>query len=181
MQSWLNRTPFEFDPTATNEWSSARHYQGSYQIHLVYDPQHKPALAFKFFKDGRETLSVDGFPPFVIKGDVAYFVEYQECDSGGLVKAYDLVSGKLRWSTELVALEHPSHFNHSTEMNISVVDRDDLNPKAAGFVRVAGHELYGDYVELLDQKTGELLARRVYRVAGQRSQRERIIEKPVSR
>jgi hypothetical protein len=112
----------------------------------------------KLSLDGRDDLFVNAHRGSVFRGekDKLYFADFNLRTVGGLVAAYDLSTGKMLWRTRLRAGGRPElHSVYRNEVTM------DLSPK---YVTVTGKESYRDYVEVLDRKTGEVLAYKVYRM-----------------
>jgi hypothetical protein len=83
-----------------------------------------------------------------------YRVDYPLVSFGGKASAYSLSDGKLLWKTELKAIGPVRHFGYSNEIFIHL---------QGGSLEVVGHESAGDYVEMLDCKTGNMISNRVYK------------------
>jgi RNA polymerase sigma factor (sigma-70 family) len=129
------------------------------------------ATTFKFKRDGKEVLKIegnDGGPvlladeaDFRIEGDVLYLA-LRSLPWGGTVTAHDLKTGKQLWSSPLKGV--PCTLPMSCVFNaVSLKVLKDSDKSTDGVVWVSGHETYGDYYEVLDKKTGTMLARKVYR------------------
>ena len=45
---------------AADPWQSLLHFQADCTVHIIYDPEHRSAMTFKFLKGDKEVLSIDG-------------------------------------------------------------------------------------------------------------------------
>jgi outer membrane protein assembly factor BamB len=98
---------------------------------------------------------------FRIEGDVLYFA-LRGIPWGCKVAAHDLKTGKQLWSSPLTGVPCPLPMS-CTFNAVSLKVLKDSDKSTDGVVWVSGHETYGDYYEVLDKKTGTMLARKVYR------------------
>jgi RNA polymerase sigma factor (sigma-70 family) len=125
--------------------------------------KYRGTTTFKFKRDGKEVLKIEGNDEadFRIEGDVLYLA-LRSLPWGGTVTAHDLKTGKQLWSSPLKGV--PCTLPMSCVFNaVSLKVLKDSDKSTDGVVWVSGHETYGDYYEILDKKTGTMLARKVYR------------------
>src|SRR5262249_29245779 len=129
------------------------------KVHMVYPATWRRGLTFKFVRDGKEVLSIEGHTrsEFRAKNNVLYFADFLPSAAGCSVAAYDLKTGKKLWKTELNAAGCLDHSAYSNEVSM------DLGLEEHGIVTITGREAYGDYIEVLDRKTGKVLAHKRYR------------------
>lgn len=152
----LNREAFRFPAPKFGVLDSVTRYSGDCQIHLVQDAaKSRQGLTIKFVRGGKTVVEFDGHAKsaFLEAGGVLYFLHFHPSSSGAQVSAHDLTSGKKVWMTNLTAL---GPIEHSAYGNTTVIEEGE------GVIRVFGRESYGDYAEVLDQKTGVVLAHKVY-------------------
>jgi hypothetical protein len=121
------------------------------------------ATTFKFKRDGKEVLKIEANidDDFRIEGDVVYFA-LKSIPWGCKVTAHDLKTGKQLWSSPLRGVPCPLPMS-CTFNAVSLKVLKDSDKSTDGVVWVSGYETYGDYYEVLDKKTGTMLARKVYR------------------
>jgi RNA polymerase sigma factor (sigma-70 family) len=121
------------------------------------------ATTFKFKRDGKEVLKIEANDEadFRIEGDVLYFA-LRGIPWGCKVAAHDLKTGKQLWSSPLTGVPCPLPMSCCFNA-VSLKVLKDSDKSTDGVVWVSGHETYGDYYEVLDKKTGTMLARKVYR------------------
>ena len=165
-QSLLNRTKFDSFRSDGGLLRSLSDYGGACTIHMIYKP--KPAeqgLTIKFERAGKEIVSLAGqtWSEFRVGGNVLYFARYGKGSAGCTVIAHDLTSGEKLWETNLGVVNpmgHSAYHNHVT----MEVWKLFATPEGDGAVIICGRESHGDYVAMLDQRTGVVLAQRVYRI-----------------
>jgi RNA polymerase sigma factor (sigma-70 family) len=118
---------------------------------------------FKFKRDGKEVLKIGGNDEadFRIEGDVLYFA-LRGIPWGCKVAAHDLKTGKQLWSSPLKGVPCPLPISGWVNV-VSLKVLKDSDKSTDGVVWVSGWETWGDYYEVLDKKTGTMLARKVYR------------------
>ena len=145
----------KFNDSEGSVLSSLRYYRGKCQIQMTYDPANVEELTFKFVRDGKEILILEGhfYSVFRMDGDVLFFAKFDVTDCGCELVAYDLSTGQKLWSTQLKGV---GLFDHSLYRNVINMDL------APGVVWVTGFEGGGDYIEIVDEKTGKPLAHRVF-------------------
>ena len=156
---------FRFDPERATALHALPHFRAKAQVHLVYDPAKPHDITFKFVRDGAETLSIKGHTgsAFCAAGNVLYFAHFRSGAHGCTVTAHALDTGERLWSTAMTALDAPAHSLYANRVTMTLSRHDAAEQDGEGVVRITGHESSGDYVEILDQATGKVLARRVYR------------------
>ena len=161
LQSYLDDEEYRFRPMlASVDWSFGQ-YTGATRLQMIYDSK-RYGVTFRFGKDG-DLLELHGHDGTVFKekDNVLYFAEFGHGHCGCTVDAYDLNTGKRLWKTPLQAV---GFVPHSAYLNEVTLDLRTINPgNDDQAVCITGHEGYGDYMEILDMKTGEILAHRVYR------------------
>ena len=65
-----------------------------------------------------------------------------------------------------------AHSAYSNEVTMGLLSLTGTENADEGIVSITGRESYGDYVEMLDQKTGRVLAHKVYREGFGKAKRE---------
>jgi hypothetical protein len=160
-----NEPQSDFDAEACNILRSLRDYYGKCQVHMVFDPARSAGaedLTLKFVREGKEVLVIKGHfcsvfrtegSPFGTEGKILYFAEFDTSACGCSLVAYDLRTGREVWRNNLKGV---GLFDHSIYRNRVKMDLYE------GVVRIRGHESGGDYVEIVDQKTGKTIAHRVF-------------------
>lgn len=83
-----------------------------------------------------------------------YFALYGARSNGCAVVAYDLKTGDELWKRRLEGVGFVSHSAYVNYVNLEANDY---------CVAIFGHESYGDYLEVLDAKSGKLIANKVFR------------------
>ncbi len=118
-------------------------------------------LTFEFVRDGKVILTLRGsiWTVFRAVKDRVYFAIYHPATMGGDIAAYDLTTGKRLWQTRLEAAGYIQHSAYMNLINMSMSERPNEDP----VVWITGQETYGDYMEVLDAKTGTRLAHRLFR------------------
>ncbi len=167
-QKALDRTEFRAPGDLRGLQYSLSQYHGDCRFHLTYDPSNvanRWRMRFAFERGGKELIVLHGHweSEFRCSNNVLYFARFSASSAGCTVAAYDLTSGKKLWETELKAIQVFNHSAYSNEVAMSVGSLDGVDRDGEGYVQITGRESAGDYIEVLDGKTGARLAHRVYR------------------
>jgi hypothetical protein len=159
-QKKLDEGTFVFHDAVTSAADSLARYKGSPKIKMEWNdaPLFRWAT-FEVVPDRRPKaiIRIHGHAGsvFRVENEVLYFAHFPEHSTGCTVTAHDLSTGKELWKTNLNALsgvKHSLYFN-SVTMEVS-------KPEGAGVIIIYGEESQGNYFEVLDQKTGQVLAHR---------------------
>ncbi len=156
---------FTFSEGDASMLFSLSQFGGKCQIHMIYDPTDWAHITFRFVRDETKLLEVKGHTQSVFraKDNVLYFAHFETSSQGCVVTAHDLDSGKKLWERKLKGIRGSGHSGYSNLVTISVGSRSGIDEKGEASVYISGHEGFGDYVEILDSKTGKMLAHKVYR------------------
>jgi hypothetical protein len=134
------------------------------------EPSRRPGpqswqITFKFVKDGKELLVINGHTRSVFRtrNNVLFFAHFPVAGSGCVVSAHDLSTGKELWKTTLSAVGTPKHSMYSNEVTMGLSGTTGADGKDEGVVSITGRGSFGDYIEIPDETTGKVLARKVYR------------------
>lgn len=166
-QKKLDNQKFRFPDSYWGLMSSIRECNADCQIHIVFNPKDKWTMEYRFVRDGKDIVSLKAHtgPAFTSHGSVLYFADFSLASSGCKVAAYDLTSGERMWETELSHEQPAGHSAYGNNVLIRMSRNKEVSDEAEGSaVIVTGRESYCDYVEVLDAKTGEMLALKNYRV-----------------
>ncbi len=141
---------------AADPWQSLLHFQADCTVHIIYDPEHRSAMTFKFLKGDKEVLSIDGNTKSVFgaRNNLLFYVDYPPSSYDTIVTAYDLSNGTKLWKTKLETLKALVHSDGWIEVSLLVT------PKNNALV-IVGSVPSGTYLEVLDTKTGQTLAHRI--------------------
>jgi hypothetical protein len=165
-QTYLDGRQFLFPEDYSALIWSLREFDGNAKVHIVYDPKDKGKIEYKFFRDGREVLSVQGhaISGYAAAGNDLYFTNYSTSAAGCSVVAYDLATGKKQWKTALHQAQPGGHSAYGNIVFIRLSRNGEGGGPEGSAIIVTGKESYCDYIEVLDRKTGESLAIKNYRV-----------------
>jgi len=160
-QQALDTAPFHFNLDEANAGYSLKQSDRKRQIEMINAPS-SGKLVFNFACNNKKILSLEGHAQsvFRIAGNTLFFAHFSPTRTGCVVAAYDLNNCKEVWRTKLNGLGKITHEQYRNRVTIDVSDNDR---NGDGVVSITGNETYGDYVEVLDQKTGRQLAHKVYR------------------
>jgi len=163
-QKKLDSGKFSFPESPPSVLASVTQFRGDCEIHMIFDPK-KRGFRFKFERDGKEIVTLSGHTEssFRTGGKVLYFAHNPTTSFGCKVSAHDLTNGKKLWETTLSAVGAVSHFGYDNDVMLHLTSLDKLDKEGEGCVYITGRESYGDYIEILDRRTGDVLARKVYR------------------
>ena len=164
-QAVLERSSFEFSESDAGVMFSLSQFSGNCQIRMIYDPARWWRLTFRFVRDGKELVEIEGHTKSVFRAEknILYFAHFQTSSQGCVVTAHDLETGKKLWETKLNAIPRAGHSGYSNEVTMSMSSRSGGDNKGEGVVYVVGRESFGDYMEVLDLETGKVLAHKIYK------------------
>jgi hypothetical protein len=155
---------FDWSKEKASAFYSMCRYKGEGEVQLIRNageiPFHGYSLTIRFVRDDKVLLSIAGHDATVFHGvdDVVYYASYSQSGPGCTVIAYDLAQQKQLWQTELKALkdsmgiEYYRISGYFSSMNLSA---------GKNTVAIYGHETNGDYLEMLDTKTGKVIGQKV--------------------
>jgi hypothetical protein len=148
----LHKTPWKFEDKSTLDW--VREVAG-YDITLARAGGSR-VVEVSVRKQGQATViyrwKATANTPLAIMDDTLYYVAHSEIASGARVVAVELRSGKQRWSTQLKGLGPIAHSQYRNQVWFAI---------EGGVIEVRSLEAGGKYIELVDLKTGKMLATRV--------------------
>ncbi len=168
---------FEFSDEEASVLSSIKAYCArDSQIHVIYDPAKKGQWRFAFVHNGKPIVTLYGHEFSVFRTDAEdpddpfpehkqghtnttntlYFAHFSPDDFGCTVTAHDLSTGKLLWKTPLKALGPIEHSIYDNLINMQVY---------GDVLWIKGRESAGNYVEIVDRKTGRTIAHRKFKTA----------------
>lgn len=137
-------------------------FSEDYQVELVHK-KGKHEVKVRVLDNGKELYAWDGQPRsvFASSGDVLVYADLYS--SGCVVVAYDLKKQKELWKTTLKGLgpvifsqaRPKGQASYSNSVNLDLINNDA--------VRVFGNEDAGQYLEIVDLKTGKTVANRKYK------------------
>lgn len=134
------------------------YHQGRYSWSITSYPNDITSLDLQVFQDGqlRYQQRVHWQTVLRIEGDSLYLVRYSEVSPGGQAVCVNLGDGKTLWSCEIgQVVPWKSHF-HSAYFSSRILHLYD------GHVWVWGKESRGCFLNVLDAKSGTLVAARLY-------------------
>lgn len=163
-ESWqkrLDQMTFTFPETSAGLLFSLAQYRGDCKVHMIFDPKASD-FAFKFERGGVDVVALRGHSGSVFRnaGNVLFFGHFTSSSSGCSVAAYDLNTGEKLWATRLRAIGNPPHLAYSNEVTMTL---PSLEKDGERVVLITGRETLGDYIEVLDLATGDILANKIYR------------------
>ena len=165
-QKAIEQGPSTFNESSANVLYALSQFGGSCQIRMIYDPAKRGALTFEFVKDGKLLVTIEGHQKSVFRAEknVLYFAHFASHSPGCTVTAHDLDTGNKLWETKLNAVHMAAaHSLYSNEVTMGLASLTGTDDAGEGIVSIRGHETWGDYTEILDRATGELLAQKVKR------------------
>ncbi len=152
------------DATAWS-WSAERasvgdsflRFSKDYQVELIRKKNRFGDITIRVVDDGMELVAWEGHyrSVFTSSGNVLVYAAFLPSRTGCAVVAYDLKNGKQLWKTNLKGLGSIDHFEYSNAVNLDIINTDA--------VRVFGNESAGQYLEIVDLKTGKTVGHRTYK------------------
>ena len=166
-QERLEKQKFRFTNERAGLVSSMTYFKGPGMLHVDYDPSKRWRLTFRVTNNDKEVASIKGHASssFRTFDGVLYFAQFAPSSSGCYLTAHDLSSGKQIWKTEeLNGFPGFGHSAYGNEVGMHYSAADAVTEEKMGdALIVKGREGYGDYITVIDRKTGEVLARKIYR------------------
>jgi len=152
---------YQFRPEEASALYSFGQYVGKPRLQMIFDSEKWWGVTFRFGPDGKLLeLQGHGGSVFAESNNVFFFAAYNGGGCGCAIAAYDLGTGKRLWETPLEVVGPVEHSAYRNEINLGL----PFGPYGKDQVLcVTGHESYGDYRVILDMKTGESIAQKVYR------------------
>jgi hypothetical protein len=164
-QKWLDGQPYRFSESSAGMLRSLAQYTGDCKVHMVYGPKAGPGLTYTFERDGKVLVTIHGHTQsaFRTHGNILYFADVPMSSCGCMVLAYDLTTGKKLWESKLSAVGTPSHSAYTNQVTMELSDLPGKDRPGEAAITITGRESYGDYVEIIDEATGQVLAHKIYR------------------
>jgi hypothetical protein len=125
------------------------------QIHMVYDPNKFEQMTIKFVREGKEIIALEGYLSSVFRaeGNTLYSAEFSPDTNGCALVAYDLSTGRKLWRSDLQGIGAVEHSKYSNRVTMKI---------EGDVICVRGYESQGDYIEIVDSKTGKTIAHREF-------------------
>ena len=95
---------------------------------------------------------------FAFSGDLLIYSNHHRNATGCEIRAVDLAEGTTLWSTQLKGVGPVEHSKYRNRINLSLSD---------GKITIYGNESSGQYIEILDLKSGETISNTLGRKSGQ--------------
>jgi hypothetical protein len=132
-------------------------FPNTYQVELIRKKNKYGEITIRLVDDGKELYAWEGHyrSVFCLHGDVLVYADFLSSRTGCSVIAYDLKNKKQLWKTDLKGLGPIAHFRYSNSVTLEVINNDA--------VRVFGNESAGQYLEIVDLKTGKTVGHQKYK------------------
>ena len=156
-QKIADATPWSWSAERASITDSFLKFPNTYQVELIRKKNKYGEITIRLLDDGKELIAWDGHyrSVFFLNGDVLVYAAFHPSSTGCAVVAYDLKNGKQLWKTALTGLGPIRHFRYSNSVNLDIINNDA--------VRVFGSESAGQYLEIVDLKTGNTVGHRKYK------------------
>ena len=132
-------------------------FPNTYQVELIRKKNKYGEITIRLVDDGKELYAWEGHyrSVFSLNGDVLVYADFHPSRNGCSVVAFDLKKQKQLWKTDLKGLGPIPHFRYSNSVTLEIINNDA--------VRVFGNESAGQYLEIVDLKTGNTVGHRKYK------------------
>ena len=132
-------------------------FPNTYQVELIRPKDKSGIVTIRFLDEGKEVFAWVGHygSVFALSGDVLVYADFGPGRSGCSVIACDLKQKKQLWKTDLKGLGPIPHSRYANSVNLEFIDN--------ATVRVFGNESAGQYLEIVDLKTGKTVGHRTYK------------------
>jgi hypothetical protein len=162
-QGQLNRE-FRFSDDEASMMYSLSQYRGGPKLHMVFDPAKWWEITYRFVREDKGLFEFQGHRGSVFRssGNVLYFAHFSPSTCGCTITAHDLTTGKKLWETPLGAMGKARHSKYSNRVTMALAGSEEGKDLDEGVVWITGREEYGDYMEILDRRTGSVLAHKIF-------------------
>jgi hypothetical protein len=132
-------------------------FPNTYGIELIRKKNKYGEITIRILDDGKELVAWEGHhrSVFALQGDVLVYAAFHPSSSGCALVAFDLKAQKQLWKTSLKGLGPIDHFRYSNSVNLDIINNDA--------VQVFGSESAGQYLEIVDLKTGKTVGHQKYK------------------
>jgi hypothetical protein len=157
LQKELNENPWRWNDSDEGIfYSMSQPATAEYQIELIRPPGGDDQLTIILIKKGKLAFSWQGHSRsvFTLEGKTLVYAQFQPSSPDCTLVAVDLNSGRELWRNDLQGVRKP--------VGSSVYENRVLLYASDGLISVLGNESRGNYVEIVDMKTGKTLAHKVY-------------------
>ncbi len=156
-QKIADAMPWKFSTEQASVTDSFLRFSMAYQVELIR-PSNKPGpIIIRVVAGGKELVAWTGHyrSVFTSSGDVLVYADFGHGRTGCTLIACDLKTGKQLWKTPLQGLGPIPHSRYSNSVNLEIINSDA--------VRVFGDESAGQYLEIVDLKSGKTVGHRRYK------------------
>jgi hypothetical protein len=155
-QKIADATAWSWSAERANVGDSFLKLTNTYQVELIRKKNKFDEITIRFLDDGKEIVAWEGHYRSVcsLNGDVLVYAAFHPSSTGCAVVAYDLKNMKQLWKTDLKGLGPIRHFRYSNSVNLTIINNNA--------VEVFGKESAGQYLEIVDLKTGKTVGHRTY-------------------
>jgi hypothetical protein len=156
-QKIADSTPWSWSAERANVADSLVRFSKDYQVELIRKKNTDGGITIRLLDAGKELVAWEGqyHSVFTSSGPVLVYADFMSTKSGCAVVAYDLKNRKQLWKTDLKGLGPIPHSRYSNAVNLEIINNDA--------VRVFGNESAGQYLEIVDLKTGKTVGHRTYK------------------
>jgi hypothetical protein len=132
-------------------------FPNTYGIELIRKKNKYGEITIRILDDGKELYAWEGHyrSVFSLNGDVLVYADFLPSRTGCSVVVFELKKQKQLWKTDLKGLGPIAHFGYSNSVNLEIINNDA--------VRVFGNENAGQYLEIVDLKTGKTVGHHKYK------------------
>jgi hypothetical protein len=166
-QRFLDSQTFTFLDRGSKLLECIVAYSGPGQLHLIQDPGRKPELSLAVVVNGNETLKLACHQDSVFVATTTTFIlaDFDWRQPGCHLIALDLKTGMELWRSVELSVFGPFGFSaYGNKVSITPSGRNVVQGEEPGSALIVhGRESFGDYITVVDSKTGNVLAHRTYR------------------
>jgi hypothetical protein len=169
-QQDIQNEKFDFPENQANLLASVESFRSDCQIQVTWQtwPRFPVELTVSFVRNGKVLVTLPGTTKTVFTGDknILYFAEFEPADNGSRILAFDLTTGVKVWETELQSDGAAGHFAYWNEVAFRPLIYNDSKDDE-GQIVVYERENFGNHMDILDRKTGVILAHKMFSRSGQ--------------
>jgi hypothetical protein len=156
-QKIADATPWNWSAERASVTDSFLRFPMDYQVELIRPKNKFSEITIRVLDGDKELVVWKGHERsvFTSSGDVLVHADFHPSRTGCALVAFDLKNGKQLWRTDLKGLGPIPHSRYSNSVNLDILDKDA--------VRVFGKESAGQYLEIVDLKTGKTVGHRTYK------------------
>jgi hypothetical protein len=138
------------------------------EVHVVLRPNSgiSPKIALQFVRNGKMLVDVDAHfgCNFAVFDGVLYFARNGDTEMGCQMTAFNTADGQVIWTNDKLGFPPAGHSAYSNRTYFTFSMEGEVpGEKDGDSIILRGRESQGDYITVINRRTGAILAHRIYR------------------